>query len=58
MAEQVIQQVVTQALRVEDLAVAALDRSEDHPVMQTLLTEIREKAATIHGLLLHEEVHQ
>jgi hypothetical protein len=31
--------------------VAALDRAEDNPVMQTLLTEIREKAGAIHDLV-------
>lgn len=37
--------------RIGDFAVAALDRSENNPAMQTLLTEIQEKAAAIHDLI-------
>ncbi len=40
--------------RIEDFAVAALDRAEDNSVLQSLLTEIKEKATAIHDLIERE----
>ena len=42
--------ILNKLSRLDDFAVAALDRSENDPVMQSLLSEIREKVQTIHGL--------
>jgi hypothetical protein len=56
MHEEMIERCITTAGRVEDLAEAALDRAEDNPVLQTLLTEIREKAGAIFTGLHEVEV--
>lgn len=56
MNEERIDKCITQAGRIEDLAVAALDRAENNPVLQTLLAEIKEKARVLFAVLHDVEV--
>ncbi len=51
MNDDALNRIDNYAGRIGDFAVAALDRAEDNPVLQSLLTEIREKAAAIHDLI-------
>jgi hypothetical protein len=56
MNEERIDKCITQAGRIEDLADAALSRAENNPVLQTLLSEIKEKAGVLCAVLHDVEV--